>query len=604
MPKRTKDAEGSRTAHSSTIAHISPPISEPFPGNRIRLSWATLISGAIALFIVASTIAAVVSAYTPLPRWDHWNTIQWLNNYYAGAWHISDLWSQHNEHRIFFPRLFLLADLLLFHGTNVFLLCSILLLQTLHAGIFIREVRNWNALSRSATHVVIAIIVVLFFSGANLENFVWPFQISFILVLVSATLSIYTLCLYTEEVRLRNRAGTAAVYVSASLAFAVIATYSLASGILIWPVLALMAVVLKAPIRILTAICITGALATGLYLHGYHAVSGHTNMLTALTQPGAVLAYMCAYLALPLSKLNHDLGTAAGFAVFVLVLYQMFRLFRRPRLPRVIAISTGMILFITAGSFMTALGRMSLGPPEVAMRYGTPVSILWVCILLVLIGDTTLKPKGADVKVASTISAAATCMITVILPLHVQEFTRYRAMKAPTREVELAIITGVAATAQIATVFPDPQFVTNLFDVLREHHLSIFSSPQIIGDRLDARYQAVSRSHCRGFWETTAMMGSAEGGGESAAGWAWDSDANQRPKAVLIVGASGRVRGEADITRPRPDVATAFGNMRMADSGWFGFARRLSGDEPYHAYAVLNDGKSVCPIDSIPDTAR
>lgn len=604
MPKRTKDREGSTAAHPSTISHISPLTSEPFSAHRLRLSWATLLSGAIALFIVASTITAVISAYTPLPRWDHWNTIQWLKNYYAGAWHVSDLWSQHNEHRIFFPRLFLLTDLLLFHGTNVFLLCSIFILQALHARIFIREVSNWNALSGSPKYVVIAIIIVLFFSGANLENFVWPFQISFILVLFAATMSIYALCQYAEEVRLRNRASTAAVYVSASLAFAVIATYSLASGVLIWPVLVLMAAGLKAPSRMLATICIPGALAAALYLHGYHSVSGHTNIVTALTQPGAVMAYMCAYLALPLSKLNHDVGVAAGFAALVFVLYQIFRLFRRPRLPRLIAISIGMMLFITAGAFMTALGRMSLGPPEVAMRYATPVSVLWVCILLVLIGDAALKPKRADMKAASTISAAVTCIITVILPFHAQEFTRYRAMNAPNRDVELAVLTGVPASAQISTIYPDPQFVLNLLDVLRDHHLSVFSGPQIIGEHLDTRYRVVNRTQCRGFWEATTLLGGAEASGESAIGWAWDSRANERPKAVLIVGASGAIRGEAEFTRLRLDVANAFGNSRMADSGWFGFARRVSGDEPYHAYAVLNDGKSVCPIDSISESPR
>src|ERR1035438_3604826 len=197
--KKIKYKIAATVAPLDSIAAGGTPVPESAPA-MARASWICAIAfSAGVVLLVASTIAVVIRTYTPLPKWDHWAEILWLKNYYAGQWHVSDLWRQHNEHRILFPRLFLLTDWFLFRGTNVFLLCSILLLQACHAWIFIREVRNWRELSAVVRLTVAAIIVALFFSGANLDNFTWPFQISFILAFYAGTVSIYALIRYAEK---------------------------------------------------------------------------------------------------------------------------------------------------------------------------------------------------------------------------------------------------------------------------------------------------------------------------------------------------------------------------------------------------------------------
>src|SRR5579872_2099360 len=168
-----------RTAGGGMPAAVSDAPAPPAMG--APMVWAIAFAIGV-LVLVASTIAIVIRTYTPLPKWDQWAEVIWAKNYYAGQWHVSDFWQQHNEHRILFPRLFLLIDWSLFKGTNVFLICSMLLLQAGHAWIFIREVRDWKEFSREIRLTVMALIVALFFSGANLDNFTWAFQVSFILV--------------------------------------------------------------------------------------------------------------------------------------------------------------------------------------------------------------------------------------------------------------------------------------------------------------------------------------------------------------------------------------------------------------------------------------
>ena len=76
---------------------------------RMGVTWVAVLWICVAA-LVLSTLLVVIRTYTPVPKWDYWSEVYWLKQYYAGQWHISDLWRQHNEHRIFFPRLFFLID--------------------------------------------------------------------------------------------------------------------------------------------------------------------------------------------------------------------------------------------------------------------------------------------------------------------------------------------------------------------------------------------------------------------------------------------------------------------------------------------------------------
>ena len=73
-----------------------------------------------------------------------------------------------------------------------------------------------------------------------------------------------------------------------------------------------------------------------LYFSHYHFVAGHTNPRDALLHPLSVLAYVCAYLALPLANINHIVGTAAGLAILIALAWDTLRVLRRPAPQRLI----------------------------------------------------------------------------------------------------------------------------------------------------------------------------------------------------------------------------------------------------------------------------
>ena len=559
-------------------------------GGRAAWIWCALFCACV-LVLVLSTVITAIRTYTPLPKWDYWAEIEWLKSYYAGTWHLSDLWAQHNEHRILFPRLFFLLDLFVFKGTNAFLLVSILVVQAGTAAVFLRESWRMKDLSRQTRVVLAGLILALLFSGLQLDNFVWSFQISFILVQFAVVVSTWSLAWYGENRSALGRLGLC-------LLSGVVATYSLASGVVIWPVLLMMAIGLRMRRRDLLAIAATGALMIVLYFSGFQENPGHTDPIVALGQPLKVLNFVCAYLALPVTVFNHSAGVALGGAILVAVVWQVGWFLRvRPNIARSFGMCLGTAAFLTGGAFLTALGRESLGGPEQSIRYATPASLLWASLILGAVAGRRWLRAARNLATPVALTAGITLLAVVILPDHIQQIRRVLAEYPRYEDTETAFALGIVYGAPpINQVLPAPEQYYQLVDFLRDRRLSIFAgSPAPIGEPLEDDYRIVSGNRCRGVWESRTEVSDMRGGAASVAGWAWDIGGNRPPRSILIADGSKTIRGMARFDQERTDLAEALRKSAMAGSGWFGYFRRVN-DGKYRAYAVLNDGKSACPL--------
>jgi hypothetical protein len=255
-------------------------------------------------------------------------------------------------------------------------------------------------------------------------------------------------------------------------------------------------------------------------------------------------------------------------------------------------LSLGVALLITAGAFVTALGRMSLGPPETTLRYVTPVCVFWTCgVLLALTEAATFRESSSGI--AAVLAAAITGLIVTIVPLHLDNTATFLQSVRTSQNAEVALRADVA-TEQIALIYPDPAGAFALADVLRAHHKSLFAgNPIAIEEPLPPEYQVVSPDRCRGIWEFTTAFESASKPGERVSGWAWDNTANRRPRMMVFLDDAKMTRGFAAFTAVWEGTAH---NGRMPSSDWFGFAKRPQANHPYRAFALLNDGRSLCEI--------
>ena len=276
----------------------------------VWLSWGVLLAGVGAGI---ATAYIVITTYSPVPHWDDWSLFNHLAD--RGGWSLAWLWAQHNEHRIFVTKLFFLLDVDLFHGTQTFLLISIFLVQLLQVALLSCSLGALAGLRGSAWRAGTGLIAYCILCPTQYENFVWGFQLQFVVPAAMATLSILALLLYRREKRSR--------FLIVCIAAATIATWSLANGMLLWPLLVIAAWWLRMKSPALAALLTFGLLNLALYFYHYHRpVSLGSNL--PMLSIGGRLHYAVVYLGS--TFVRHSSGVVAlvagivgiGFALFIL----------------------------------------------------------------------------------------------------------------------------------------------------------------------------------------------------------------------------------------------------------------------------------------------
>jgi hypothetical protein len=173
IPLRTPDNKG------ESASHISAP-----------LSYLILLGGLVTVVVSAYM---VMSTYSSLPRWDEWAMVDHLATNHGGsfAW----LWTQHNEHRIVFTKLFFLIDASVFRGSQIFLLLCVFLGQLLQVALLSASLWVLGGMRGPAWRTGAGLIAFCMFCPIQQENLVFGFQIGFILPGLMASLSTLSLLL-------------------------------------------------------------------------------------------------------------------------------------------------------------------------------------------------------------------------------------------------------------------------------------------------------------------------------------------------------------------------------------------------------------------------
>jgi hypothetical protein len=178
----------------------------------------------------AAFIVRLIAAYgVNVPFGDEWSMIPLFGKWNEHHLTFAELFRQHMEHRILFPKLIYIGFAQLTHWNvkaemffSVLLcvvtsLCVLGLLQRTVPGSTRRRLWLW------------AIANLLIFSPAQAENWMWGFQLA---------MFIPTICLVGSLLILSSAEIKRARFIAASI-LAIIATFSFGNGLLLWPVIGL-----------------------------------------------------------------------------------------------------------------------------------------------------------------------------------------------------------------------------------------------------------------------------------------------------------------------------------------------------------------------------
>ncbi len=280
-------------AERMTNANITGAYQRAFAG-RTPLLWLARIGGfllaAVSIGVAIQTVYVCFATHNYLPQDDEWRNLDIFRSIVNNGQIIKNLFGQHNEHRIFFPRLVMFSDYLFFDGRNILNLIVIFAIQTLEAILFL--VLLWRSRPSAEGAVAVgAMIVMLLFSMRQSENFVWGFQVQFVGVFACASLAIV---LFVMSLSARSQ-GRSFALMSAAYALTAISTFSMANGLMSGVALIIIAVLARARARTIILTTALTVILGGLFLFDYQFGDSHA-IVGAVRRPFQVLTFTAAYL--------------------------------------------------------------------------------------------------------------------------------------------------------------------------------------------------------------------------------------------------------------------------------------------------------------------
>ncbi|HIJ74424.1 MAG TPA: hypothetical protein HPP83_10015 [Candidatus Hydrogenedentes bacterium] len=321
------------------------------------------------------------------PFWDEWFLVPTIDRLFSGQLTFTDLWSQHNEHRPLFPRLVMLGLARMTHWDLRWnLVCNVLLGLTWLGGTLGLV---WNTARRASKPVAPWIVPVMAFvilSWAQMENWIWGWQL--LVFMNSTAVAVGVFLLAGNPWRWTRFAG--------ALAAGVVATYTMASGLLFWIALFPLTLTdtrLPKPQRILAALLwmLMAILTFQSYLFRYFKPTVSPPLDAFIRNPFGFLQFAVLYLGGPLTGLLtapawHGVAPAvppyafipglAGLALAAAMLTYYVK--KRPIPLHALAPWICMALYAGGAAVLTAVGRIGLGVQNALIsQYMTTGAIFW-----------------------------------------------------------------------------------------------------------------------------------------------------------------------------------------------------------------------------------
>ncbi len=505
-----------------------------------------------------------------------------MRDRYSLGW----FYQEQADHRLVFPKLLFAVDHLAFHAQGKFTLVWSFCLQAITGSILWLLSGSAYPQDKNERLIQGAFVAACVFSSQQWINLVEPFQVQFPMVYCAAAGALFAMRKATED-----RAGSPG-WLAGGMLLAIVATYSMANGVLIWPVMLLASWWLAMSKGSVTALAAVGALVVTSFFWGWHpALTGMQPTIHDLYQAAVFgLAYLGAPAFAP-AKFADSAATShleyfrfIPGAVLALLFAGGFAMFLRRRerynSARAMLVFYGLFLAVSCGSIVA--GR-SVGPLTEAYqsRYTTPMYLLWISGLLaawpVVIRWNRLALYGA---------LAISIYVGIVLPqTEVRNLVLHFADLE--RRSEAAVVDDVADPDIWVAMFQPADLAMDAVDYLKKNRLSIFAEDWSRWPGVPLKSQFIvdpDQSACQGQFYGLSTVASFRPGW-ILSGQAWDAKARRPPKFVILADDRGMVAGVA------PTQTTSDATQGATWIGYVGGQPR-----PITAYVLEADERSLCSV--------
>lgn len=323
------------------------------------------------------SIAYLVHHYgLAVPYWDQWELVPLLNKMHTSELSFSDIWTHHNEHRIFFPKLIMLTlafltdwniryelyTNLIFAGLTLFILC-ILLQQTFGKH---NSIPIW----------LFIIFSFLVFSPAQWENWSWGWQIQIFMSVLFTVVAVWSTIRWPWQLK-----GMLIAIVAA-----VIASYSFNTGLITWIVIGMLFLVQKErKLKYIALWTTVFAVTTTLYYSGYTKPAHHPSLLFFMNHPYDFIRYVLAYIGAPLGFGKKDISIIIGLLSVIILSVGTIHIKRssNEEFNRLLPwLTLALYAFLSAAA--TGVGRTGFGVGQALSSRYTTISTLFIISVSVI----------------------------------------------------------------------------------------------------------------------------------------------------------------------------------------------------------------------------
>jgi len=499
---------------------------------------------------------------------------------------LGAFFEQHGEHRLTFSRLFYFADIRYFDGRNVVLLASNLALATLLALTFYRVTVRQTALSRSQRAGLAGAILLVTFSWKQNENFTWGFQNQWFAVYLFALCAFHAVDVCAEAQasgNLRRANG----WLLTAIGSACVASYSMSSGVIVFPILLAQALFRRISLPRSGAVLVAGMFVFLAYFDNWHAAAGDGSLGTQLRDhPAGIIRYTLLYLGAPANNaafqpvITYTFGIVVTLGLIVQCTRLTGRLCTTIKAPSLLALA----VFVAMTALVTACGRLAIGLDSALVSRYTTASL--ACWLALAIFSALNACSERERRIVLIMSALAMVLLIAFQPTALnddRELTYSRDIAG------LALRAHVYDPTTTQAIYPFPDRLTVTAKAAEAAHLSLFSPDQT--DYYVAPRHIVTGAACAGYIDSVSSTSTP--GLIMATGWIYNAALHSVPRSIVITDTSGVTLGSGIAGGRRDDISQLFGSTARY-SQWTVFAKAPPGTL-IHAHGALA-GNTFCTL--------
>ena len=340
-----------------------------------RLAWLLVLVPPALIVLIAAVYASDV------PLWDEWAVAPLLFKLRDGSLQFSDFMARHVDHRFVFPRI-IIVGLMTFLGrwsirAEVFASIAVAALQL---ALVWRMARASLRPKRVLPLTLAASMLI--FHAAGSYNWLMGLQVAWHLALTCAVASFWALT---------ARPGRWSGVITAAV-FALVGSYSMSAGLLLWPVGLAGLIILRAratPETELRSIgqaafwCGAAVAAIGFYFTDY-AYASDSGILTGnLLNPARMGSFALAFLGRPFTTIpDADLAGVIGLFGVMAVVALGFRLIRGRKinglLPPAVLPWMLMLAFTMTTTALVGAGRSHVAYAAQTSHYVALTGLFWI----------------------------------------------------------------------------------------------------------------------------------------------------------------------------------------------------------------------------------